>query len=305
MSDYVEIAYAAAAKRLCLFTGTGFSKALSENSAPGWQELLEAICDQHVGNESFKEALFPTDGKPSLNLDEAAQVINIELSKSKKSIHDEIASLIGGIDLSGSLPETEKFFKEREFRVVTTNYDKLAEDLAKTDCQSLSPGRPVPRSNSRVKVLHVHGSIDVPRRMVVTADDYFTFLNSDSYFSRKLSTVLHENTVVIIGYSLGDTNLKAILSDYRGFVRSHTVSNSIFLVSRIEVDQSIIDYYSNCYGIRVIQKTEVEFFFKKVNEKLNRLKTASKNLFQKSTRFSLKVIVFQKNSSTQKARSIR
>ncbi|GAA6199607.1 SIR2 family protein [Aquicoccus sp. SU-CL01552] len=269
MSEYFEIAYAAAAKRLCLFTGTGFSKALSENGAPGWQELLEEICDNNVDHEGFKEALFPGDGKPSLQLDEAAQVIDIELSKTGRSIHDEIANLIRSIDLAGSLPETEKFFKERSFRVVTTNYDKLAENLAETECQSLSPGRPIPRSNSRVKTFHVHGSIDVPRRMVVTADDYFSFMNFDSYFSRKLSTVLHENTVVILGYSLGDTNLKAILSDYHSFVRSHGVSNSIFLISRSAVDQRIIDYYSNCYGIRVIQEMGVEDFFTKINERID------------------------------------
>ena len=280
-----------AAKRLCLFTGTGFSKALSENSAPGWQELLEAVCDKHVDNASFKKALFPTDGKSSLQLDEAAQVIDIELSKTEKSIHDEIANLIGEIDLSGSLPETEKFFKERSFRVVTTNYDKLAEHLAETDCQSLSPGRPIPRSISRVKTFHVHGSIDVPRRMVVTADDYFTFLNSDSYFSRKLSTVLHENTVVILGYSLGDTNLKAILSDYRGFVRSHTVSNSIFLVSRSVVDQRIVDYYSNCYGIRVIQNTKVESFFAEVNAKIDE----ADDCLKKSVKSIKKVLYDKKN----------
>ncbi|PLT99178.1 hypothetical protein BMJ34_14505 [Sinorhizobium medicae] len=265
MSEYFEIAYAAAAKRLCLFTGTGFSKALSGNAAPGWQELLEAICDTKIGSEDFKEALFPSGGINALQLDEAAQVISIEFLKTGRNVHEEIASLISGVTLSGSYPETEKFFRERSFRVVTTNYDKLAEHLAGTDCQSLSPGRPIPRSTSRVKVYHVHGSIDVPGRMVVTADDYFSFMNSESYFSRKLSTVLHENTVVIIGYSLGDTNLKSILSDYRGFVRNHVVSNSIFLVSRRPVDQRISDYYSNCYGIRVIADTEVEHFFAKLN----------------------------------------
>ncbi|MFB2602631.1 SIR2 family protein, partial [Rhizobium phaseoli] len=261
MSEYFEIAYAAAAKRLCLFTGTGFSKALSTNAAPGWQELLERMCDTHIGNKDFKEALFPSSGVNALQLDEAAQVISIELVKVGKNIHEEIASLISGVTLSGSYPETGKFFKERSFRVVTTNYDKLAENLAGPDCQPLSPGRPIPRSTSRVKVYHVHGSIDVPGRMVVTADDYFSFMHSESYFSRKLSTVLHENTVVIIGYSLWDTNLKSILSDYRGFVRNHVVSNSVFLVSRKPVDQRISDYYSNCYGIRVISNTEVEEFF--------------------------------------------
>src|SRR5690606_382012 len=103
-----------------------------------------------------------------------------------------------------------KFFSERQFRVVTTNYDKLAEELTgESECQSIAPGLPIPRSSANVKVYHVHGSIDSPENMVITSEDYFKFINGDSYFSRKLSTVLHENTVVILGYSLGDTNLKA------------------------------------------------------------------------------------------------
>ncbi|MDR7141948.1 SIR2 family protein [Rhizobium sp. BE258] len=294
MSEYFEIAYAAAAKRLCIFTGTGFSKALSANAAPGWQELLEQICDTHIGKPDFKEALFPLNGVNALQLDEAAQVISIELSKIGKDIHEEIASLISGVALSGSYPETEKFFKERSFRVVTTNYDKLSENLAGPDCQPLAPGRPVPRSTSRVKVYHVHGSIDVPGRMVVTADDYFSFMHSESYFSRKLSTVLHENTVVIMGYSLGDTNLKSILSDYRGFVRNHFVSNSVFLVSRRPVDQRISDYYSNCYGIRVIPNTEVEEFFKNLN---GNLPAAEKCLVDSVT--NIKKVLYEKHKFTE------
>lgn len=276
MSEYFEIAYAAAASRLCLFTGTGFSKALSNNAAPGWRELLEQVCDKHIGNDAFKKALFPENGSPSLQLDEAAQVISIELSKKDKSLHEEISTLISALTLGGAYPETTKFFQEQSFRVVTTNYDKLAETLAGPDCLSLSPGRPIPRSTARVKAYHVHGSIDVPRRMIVTADDYFNFMHSESYFSRKLSTVLHENTVVILGYSLGDTNLKSILNEYRGFVRNHAVSGSIFLVSRKPVDQRICDYYSNCYGIRVISDVEVEAFFSKLNAQRDKAKDCLK-----------------------------
>jgi hypothetical protein len=265
VSVYFEIAYAAAAKRLCFFTGTGFSKALTENSTPGWRELLEIVCDSQIGNDDFKLALFPKKGPDPLHLDEAAQVISIELSKIGKSIHEEIAKIIRALKPSGKFDETSAFLQSKSYRIVTTNYDKLAEKVGGKDCQTISPGRPIPRSNSRVKAFHVHGSVDVPGGMVVTADDYFNFMNADSYFSRKLSTVLHENTVVILGYSLGDTNLKAILSDYRGFVRSHMVGNSIFFVSRNSVDQRISDYYSNCYGIRVIQNTEVEEFFSQLN----------------------------------------
>ena len=212
MSEFFEIAYAAASNQLCLFTGTGFSKAVSDNEAPSWQGLLETICDVAPDPLGLKAALFPKNGQNPLSLEEAAQVISIELLKCGKSIHEEIAAKTGALTLKGDNSVIADFLSKRSFKVVTTNYDKLLESLSgEKDCHSLTPGLPIPRSQSRVKIYHVHGSIDSQVNMVVTSDDYFRFINSESYFSRKLSTVLHENTVVILGYSLGDTNLKAII----------------------------------------------------------------------------------------------
>jgi hypothetical protein len=273
MSDYFEIAYAVAAKRLCLFTGTGFSKALTENNVPGWQELIERVCDEHAENANLKDTLFPANGKNPLNLEEAAQIVEMDLAGQDKNLHEIIAKMVGGINASGDIDSIKKFFSERYFRIVTTNYDKIAESLVGSDCQSLGPGLPVPKSSSRVKVFHVHGSVDFPSRMVVTSDDYFNFMHSETYFSRKLSTVLHENTVVILGYSLGDTNLKSILNDYSGFMRNHIVGSSIFFVSRSPVEQPIIDYYAACYGIRVIDSTEIVDFFRKLDRMCPRAET--------------------------------
>lgn len=266
MSAFFEIAYAAASNQLCLFTGTGFSKAVSDNEAPSWQGLLESICDDAPDPASIKAALFPKKGVNPLSLEEAAQVIEIELLKYGKSIHEEIAGRTGTLTLKGDNSAIADFLSKRSFKVVTTNYDKLLESLSgEKDCHSLTPGLPIPRSQSRVKIYHVHGSIDSPKNMVVTSEDYFKFINSESYFSRKLSTVLHENTVVILGYSLGDTNLKAIISDYKGFSRNHVIGSNIFLVSRSLVDQHIKDYYAHCYGIRVLDQMEVHKFFGLLN----------------------------------------
>ncbi|MFZ5736193.1 MAG: SIR2 family NAD-dependent protein deacylase [Pseudomonadota bacterium] len=269
MSEYFEIAYAALNNRLCLFTGTGFSKAISDNKAPTWQGLLEGLCVDNHGLEEVRTSLFPSSGRNPLSLEEAAQVIAIELLKQEKKIHQEIAARISSITLDKDIDEIRGFCESHRFKVVTTNYDKLMEQLCGTaDCQSLTPGLPIPRSSARVRVYHVHGSVDVPENMVVTADDYFKFLNSESYFSRKLSTVLHENTVVILGYSLGDTNLKAILSEYNGFARNHVIASNIFLVSRGTVDRPLKDYYSNCYGIRVIDETTISDFFSGVTQEI-------------------------------------
>ena len=271
MSNYFEIAYAAASRRLCLFTGTGFSKAITANSAPGWQALLESLCSllPAPSDTNLKTALFPANSSNPLPLEEAAQVINIELQKIGKSVHDEIANIIRTLALVGDNKPIIDFIEANTFEVVTTNYDKLFEQLAlKAGPQTITPGLPIPRTAADIQVYHVHGSIDSPQNMVVTSDDYFRFLNSDSYFAKKLSTILHENTVVILGYSLGDTNLKTILSDYKGFSRTNVIGGNIFLVSQGKVDQHIKDYYAHSFAIRVIDQTEVLDFFRQVNASL-------------------------------------
>jgi hypothetical protein len=263
-----EIAYAAASNRLCLFTGTGFSKAITGNNAPSWQGLLEDLCSLHPQGDAIKESLFPGGNLGSLSLEEAAQVISLELDSIDKNVHEEVSKIISTIDLDGENKHISKYFTENNFRVITTNYDKLAERLAGEDrCQSIASGLPIPKSPAKVKVYHVHGSVDSPENMVITSEDYFKFINNNSYLSQKLSTVLHENTVVILGYSLGDTNLKAIMSECNGFSKSHLIGSNIFLVSRSSVGQHVKDYYTHCYGIRVIDNLGIPEFFEQLNIK--------------------------------------
>ena len=296
MSTYFEIAYAAASGRLCLFTGTGFSKAVSANTAPSWQGLLETLCSllPAPNNSNLKAALFPTGLPNPLPLEEAAQVIDIELRNIGKSAHDEIANIIRGLALVGDNKPISDFVESNTFEVVTTNYDKLFQQLAiKAGPQTITPGLPIPRSSAKIQVYHVHGSIDSPGNMVVTSDDYFKFLNRDSYFAKKLSTILHENTVVILGYSLGDTNLKTILSDYKGFSRSNVIGGNIFLFSRGAVDQHIKDYYAHSFAIRVIDQTEVLDFFRQINLALpDAVKCAE------SSKENIKKVLYEKHSYT-------
>ncbi|EME9750205.1 SIR2 family protein [Pseudomonas aeruginosa] len=261
-----EIAYAAATQRLCLFTGTGFSKAISDQEAPGWQSLLEEVCDGLPEGADLKAALFPQEGDKPLSLEEAAQVIELKLSRHRRSINTEIKAIIESLSVKGEVDSVLSFFQQYAFRVVTTNYDKLSEELGGSDrVQSIAPGRPIPRASAPIKVYHVHGSIDSPENMVVTSDDYFRFMNSDSYFSRKLSTILHENTVVIIGYSLGDTNLKRIINDYKSFANDHVIGSNLFFVSRKKIDQIVKDFYFHSFGIRVVDDLEVGDFFARLN----------------------------------------
>ena len=296
MSFFYEIAYAAESDRLCFFTGTGFSKAVTRNRAPSWQGLLEDLCGLLKVKGEIKASLFPEGNVMPLSLEETAQVIAIELQREGKSIHQETAALISKVALSTEGNEKiAEFFKERSFRIVTTNYDKLAESLCSGgDVQTFAPGLPIPRSKSKVKVYHVHGSVDSPEDMVITSEDYFRFFHAESYFSRKLSTVLHENTVVILGYSLGDTNLKSIMNDYKKFTSNHSIGSSVIFVSRSPVSQYLKDYYSYCFGIRVMDNMETITFFELLSDELPKVKGK-----HEASLDNLKNVLFRNHSFTR------
>lgn len=278
MNSIYEVAYAAVTNRLCLFTGTGFSKALTSNKAPSWQELLEDACDSLGGIEKIKDSLFPENKKNPLSLEEAAQVIYIEYQKKEQDLHTKLAETIRKIKLSDDNKPIQDFLKNRSLKIITTNYDKLAEEIIPLkDSQSLAPGLPIPKSQAKVKIYHVHGSIDSPPNMVVTSDDYFKFINYESYFSKKLSSIIYENTVVILGYSLGDTNLKAIINEYKKFSKENVIGSSMFLVSRSKVEIYLKEYYFHCYGIRVLDEMDIHDFFNQLNKKITEVERKAEN----------------------------
>ena len=55
---------------------------------------------------------------------------------------------------------------------------------------SYAIGYPINRQPVGVQVYHVHGSVKYPKNMVVTADDYFKFINKPDYFSKKIQTLI-------------------------------------------------------------------------------------------------------------------
>lgn len=269
MQPYYELAYALASRSLCFFVGTGFSKHITNNGAPDWKTLLINCSECLDEGETLKEELFP-NGDPSMPLEECASIISLQMKKEGKSIYREIANQVSELrphpEAVGPLKEFVK--KHPSIKFLTTNYDKLIEDeILENSYTTLSPGYPVHRRRTGNEVYHIHGSINNCDNMVVTADDYYRFLNFPSYFSKKLDTLIEENTTVIIGYSLGDVNFKSILNSQR-YSSSHAVNRQhLFFLSRRPVAQHVKDYYECSYGLRVIDETEIPDLIRKIDIK--------------------------------------
>lgn len=111
MSEYIEIAHAAATHRLCFLTGTGFSKAVSDGKAPSWQSLLEQLCDLLKDGDSLKGIISRWESK-DLSLEEAAQIIALKFILSGKNIYHEIEKIISSVEPDNFIEYIPDFFQK-------------------------------------------------------------------------------------------------------------------------------------------------------------------------------------------------
>jgi hypothetical protein len=279
--DYA-LAFALANNALCLFTGAGVSKHLTAGSMPDWRSLLEEACGTLTAAARVKAQF--DQARVEFPLEDCAQIIELAFLREDKDFRKALAEIVLAKSIEPSAAaEMQRFLVDHPtVDVITTNYDLLIETLLPHRCNSNFPGRPVSRRDNCVDVFHVHGCVLNPSSLVVTTNDYYRFVNDGGYFSQKVSTMLHENSTVILGYSLSDPNLKAILNHYRATSGRAINRGNLFYVTRGVVPAHIRDYYEAAYGIAVIENTEIDALLKAIQLKFHeaqvQLQTAEENL---------------------------
>jgi SIR2-like domain len=162
-----------------------------------------------------------------------------------------------------------KFFEAYpDVTLVTTNYDTLLSDhvLVGRFSRVFVEGSTVPKANIGTNIFHLHGCISDPQSIVLTINDYFKFQHKDTYLSRKFFTLLQETTVIIMGYSLGDFNLNRIFNEAQVSRGVSLRKSDIYLIARESVDQTITDFYSYIYGVRVVAPYEIDEVFSNITE---------------------------------------
>ena len=212
MDPYYELAYALESKSICMFVGTGFSMHITDLKAPTWLKLLKKCANKIKGGDLLIDQLFPDD-QPVMPLEECASIIQVKMHSQGKCLYTEISKIVRNLKLGKNAEPTEEFLKSfPHLKIITTNYDELIEKklLDEGESTTYAIGYPINRQPKGVQIYHIHGSVKYPTKMVVTADDYFNFINNPDYFSKKVQTLIEENTTIIIGYSLGDINFKSV-----------------------------------------------------------------------------------------------
>ncbi len=100
--------------------------------------------------------------------------------------------------------------------IVTTNFDflleKTFENKSKSNCIPIidEDQLTINTSIEFVKIIKIHGDLNHPKKLILTEEEYDTYLTNYPIMSTYISNLLITKTPIFIGYSLGDPDFRGI-----------------------------------------------------------------------------------------------
>ena len=232
-----ELAIRAANENLGLFVGTGFSMAMN-NKICNFKGLVESLynfggtrnfdadvgknpkkfigksfpqvvesIERELGNDGRSKILNIIVGKCSINADDKWNNQNHGKKRNRYKEEDGISNLAR---------VKNAFAAIKPQWAITTNYDLILEQLLENP-KIIGPQNPFSISKGMIPVFHMHGHVKEPENIVISEKDYVQAMKVNDYRQLKLSMALAESSVLFIGYSLGDINVRTAIEQSKAF----------------------------------------------------------------------------------------
>lgn len=175
--------------------------------------------------------------QPNRNLGLKAYVKNgdlltlAEFARSKLGKHEYVTLLKKIFDKPLQPQNVHKLIARTDYRaVVTTNYDRLIETIftfergaAPTTFTSDSiPAMATAFWTSDAFVFKLHGDINFPESLILTAQDYDRSILRVPHLRSFLQSVFINYTVLFVGYSLSDPDFQVLLKELTAIFRGYT-----------------------------------------------------------------------------------
>jgi len=231
---------------LTFFVGAGVSRL---SGAPTWKELINDICDE-IG----------IDKKKDYSSDEYLRIPQMffsHVNKDEKQYYSFVEKRINRIDIKPN--EIHKRMLDlNPVSFVTTNYDSLLSMAAIQNCKvykTIVEDKEVPNIYGDSFILKIHGDFS-HRNIVLKEEDYLNYSDNHKLIETLLKGVFSTNTVVFIGYSINDYNIKLILNWTKKLLQDQ-FQNPIFLYSDpVSLNKEEL-LYQESRGLSVIQCKEL------------------------------------------------
>ncbi|SMP23442.1 SIR2 family protein [Chryseobacterium profundimaris] len=214
-----------------LFIGSGFSRRYL--NIPTWEELLIEMVDRlklskpyefyksnsnadltkiaSLMGEEFNAIWWENDDF-KISRENFQKIATSKFSPLKYEISKRVHDNSENIDDENIEKEIKLLKKANIDGIITTNWDTLCEKLFPTFTSFIGQEELIFSELFTVgEIYKIHGSIENPNSLILTAQDYQEFQERNTYLAAKLLTLFIENPIIFIGYSLDDKNVQGIL----------------------------------------------------------------------------------------------
>lgn len=187
--------------RVIPFIGAGFSKnALTADgsSVADWDELGRRIAE-YIPNYAYTNAI------------DSLSLFEYEFSRAKL-----IELLAKELSINQLKPgKTHQAFCNLYFDTIcTTNFDFLLEQTLTTKLIPFSTiiteERLPINTHEKTKLIKLHGDFNHPEKMIITEEDYDSYIDKNKVLSTYVSNLFITKTLLLIGYSFDDADIRTL-----------------------------------------------------------------------------------------------
>ena len=229
--------------KLVIFVGAGVS---ANSRLPSWDELV---------NE-FRKRL-GIDSSSKLSTDDYLKVPQHYYNKRGfKEYYDVINTIFNDNYRPNNIHEL--IYKLSPQHIITTNYDDLLEQeqenqglLYDVICEDID----LPYSANGRLIIKMHGDLK-KRNIVLKEDDYLSYSKGHAMIETFIKALFTNHTVLFVGYSLNDYNLKLIINDVKHILSEHFQRGYIVNSSNIPISDYEENYFNNL-GFNIINNDSV------------------------------------------------
>ncbi|MDY8025661.1 SIR2 family protein [Paenibacillus polymyxa] len=239
-------------EHLVLFVGAGVS---ANSNLPSWTALVKEFAtglgiNREINSDDFlkiPQYYYNQRGKNEY----LKKIIGIfDTPLSPNVIHDYILK-----------------FKPRH--IITTNYDNLIEQAIEKHFMfydSVKEDIDLPYASNGRMLIKMHGDL-AKKNIVLKEDDYLNYSDNFKLIESYVKSIFINNTVLFVGYSLQDYDLKLILKNLQGILGDHF--QKAYLIDSSESPRLSVekDYFKNL-GVNLIDKFDIskEYSNKEISE---------------------------------------
>ena len=215
--------------KLVVFVGAGVS--CNVEGMPSWNDLIVEMakeinyskCDfcKHK-NECTKRCDNCTDKTKctqrcltvnDFSSDDYLRIPQHVYNNSQKKYNDIIQRCIS--NKATDAPLSKAIFEINPAHIITTNYDKLLESSSseyRNQYDVVITDKDLLESEKSKYIIKVHGDVLLPDTIILKEQDYLDYSQKHVLIELFVKALLADHTILFLGYSLNDYNIKLIIS---------------------------------------------------------------------------------------------